>query len=154
MADGVKENTLTNVTDVNQNDSVRLIGSDNASKKALLSAVSKSVVEEYNGTSLAGSSQTIKSALDALNSNLTSKHKTISLSANASQTIMLDGNIGIIVAARDASYQVFLVNHWYASAISLHAVGNARISISKTANSKDVTITNLMDGNTSVMILS
>ena len=46
MADGVKENTLTNVTDVNQNDSVRLIGSDNASKKALLSAVSKSVVEE------------------------------------------------------------------------------------------------------------
>ena len=95
-----------------------------------------------------------RAEVDALNSNLTSKHKTISLLANASQAVTLDGNIGIIVAARYDSYQVLLVNYWSASTISLHAVGNARISISKTANSKDITITNLMDGNTSVMILS
>ena len=41
-----------------------------AEYKALVSAVAKKIVEDYAGSSLAGSNQSIKAALDGLNSNL------------------------------------------------------------------------------------
>lgn len=44
--------------------------SGTAEYKALVSAVAKKIVEDYAGSSLAGSNQSVKSALDTLNSNL------------------------------------------------------------------------------------
>lgn len=38
--------------------------------KALVSDVAKTIIESYNGSSLAGSTQSVKSALDSLNSSL------------------------------------------------------------------------------------
>ena len=43
--------------------------SGTAEYKALVSAVAKKIVEDYAGSTLAGSAQSVKSALDALNSN-------------------------------------------------------------------------------------
>ena len=45
--------------------------SGTAEYKALVSAVAKKIVEDYAGSTLAGSAQSVKSALDALNSTLT-----------------------------------------------------------------------------------
>ena len=44
--------------------------SGSAEYKALVSAVAKKIVEDYAGSSLAGSNQSIKAALDGLNSKL------------------------------------------------------------------------------------
>ena len=44
--------------------------SGTAEYKALVSAVAKKIVEDYAGSTLAGSAQSVKSALDALNSTL------------------------------------------------------------------------------------
>ena len=45
--------------------------SGSAEYKALVSAVAKKIVEDYAGSSLAGSNQSVKAALDSLNSNST-----------------------------------------------------------------------------------
>lgn len=47
--------------------------SGTAEYKALVSAVAKKIVEDYAGSTLAGSAQSVKSALDALNSTLNQK---------------------------------------------------------------------------------
>ncbi len=52
-------------------DYIRVVGSDNNAYKQLVSDVAKKIIENYTGSSLAGSSQSVKSALDALNSKLT-----------------------------------------------------------------------------------
>lgn len=44
--------------------------SGTAEYKALVSAVAKKIVEDYAGSSLAGSNQSVKAALDTLNSNM------------------------------------------------------------------------------------
>ena len=62
------ENALPSKNNIATNDLVRIIGANNASYKALVSDVAKCIVENYAGSSLAGSAQTIKAALDALNS--------------------------------------------------------------------------------------
>lgn len=54
-------------------DYIRVVGSDNASYKQLVSDVAKKIIENYTGSSLAGSSQSVKSAIDALNSTISTK---------------------------------------------------------------------------------
>lgn len=63
------EQNLGQKTSLTVNDYIRVVGSDNASYKQLVSDVAKKIIENYTGSSLAGSSQSVKSALDALNSN-------------------------------------------------------------------------------------
>ena len=67
MADQ-KVNELSTATPA-LTDYIMGIGSS-AEYKALVSAVAKKIVEDYTGSSLAGSSQSVKAALDGLNSNL------------------------------------------------------------------------------------
>lgn len=69
MADTYEQN-LGQKTTLTVSDYIRVVGSDNASYKQLVSDVAKKIIENYTGSSLAGSSQSVKSALDALNSKL------------------------------------------------------------------------------------
>ena len=63
-----KEKNLTNVTSIAAADFARLVTSAGASVKATAANLAKYVIETYNGSSVAGSSQSVKDALDSLNS--------------------------------------------------------------------------------------
>ena len=67
MAD-TYEKDLAQKSSLTVNDFIRVVGTDNVSYKQLVSDVAKKIIENYTGSSLAGSSQSVKSALDALNS--------------------------------------------------------------------------------------
>lgn len=69
MAD-VFEQNLPSKANLTTNDYIRVVGSDNNSYKQLVSDVAKKIIENYTGSSLAGSSQSVKSALDTLNSKM------------------------------------------------------------------------------------
>lgn len=60
-----KERNLPSKTTLTTSDYIRVVGSDNASYKQLVSDVAQKIIEDYTGSSLAGSSQSVKSALDA-----------------------------------------------------------------------------------------
>lgn len=86
MAD-VYEQNLPSKANLTVNDYMRVVGSDNNSYKQLVSDVAKKIIENYTGSSLAGSSQSVKSALDTLNSNSGTKIITLenaTAGANAS----------------------------------------------------------------------
>lgn len=79
MADGVKISSLTEATDAQMTDAglietaVSDTGSSTgfSSKKASLSRLAGYILNKFSGLSLAGSTQTVKSAFDSLNGNLT-----------------------------------------------------------------------------------
>ena len=59
-------------------DFLRMIGgTDSMSYKVLVSDIAKAIVEQYKGSSLAGSAQSIKTAIDSLNSNLKGKFESV-----------------------------------------------------------------------------
>ena len=93
MADTYEQN-LSQKGTLTVNDYIRVVGSDNASYKQLVSDVAKKIIENYTGSSLAGSSQSVKSALDALNSKWTvstaATTSTVSVPANYSGTATID----------------------------------------------------------------
>lgn len=65
-----KEKNLTTVTSVAAADLARVVTSAGASVKATFANVAKYIIETYNGSTVAGSAQSVKSALDSLNSNM------------------------------------------------------------------------------------
>lgn len=64
-----KEKNLTSITTVAAADFARIVTSAGASVKATAANLAKYIVETYNGSTVAGSAQSVKSALDSLNSN-------------------------------------------------------------------------------------
>ena len=66
MADTYEKN-LTQKTTLTTSDYIRVVGSDNESYKQLVSDVAKKVIETYTGSSLAGSTQSVKDAIDGVN---------------------------------------------------------------------------------------
>lgn len=66
---GVKEKALTAASSIASGDFLRMVTSAGASRKIDYSKLAKAIVEEYNGSTVAGSAQTLKAALDSLNSN-------------------------------------------------------------------------------------
>ena len=69
MAD-VYEQNLASKSTLTTTDYIRVVGSDNVSYKQLVSDVAKKIIENYTGSTLAGSAQSVKSALDSLNSKM------------------------------------------------------------------------------------
>lgn len=104
-----KERNLPSKTTLTTSDFIRVVGSDNASYKQLVSDVAKKIIEDYTGSSLAGSSQSVKSALDALNSkfgqyaiqsimsNVAATYTTIDSSDGRIVYVCLDGNLRMIL---------------------------------------------------------
>lgn len=66
----IKESALNTITALTNSDFVRMVTSAGASRKATLQNIAQHIIENYTGSSLAGSNQSVKSALDALNSTL------------------------------------------------------------------------------------
>lgn len=81
MAD-VKEQNLSSKSSLTVSDYLRVVGSDDVSYKQLVSDVAKKIIENYAGSTLAGSAQSVQSAIDALNSKLYIKTYTVNLTAN------------------------------------------------------------------------
>lgn len=84
----IKESTLSLITSIAQGDWVRAVTSAGASRRVTVANLAKQIVEGYAGSSLAGATQSVKSAIDALNSK--HKHKTTEATSNASGNIELD----------------------------------------------------------------
>ena len=76
-----KEKNLTAVTSVAAADFARVVTSAGASVKATFANVAKYIIETYNGSTVAGSAQSVKSALDSLNSKTTGSATGVSGSA-------------------------------------------------------------------------
>lgn len=67
---GVKEKALTAASSIASGDFLRMVTSAGAARKIDYSKLAKAIVEEYNGSTIAGSAQTLKAALDSLNSKM------------------------------------------------------------------------------------
>lgn len=81
---GIKESALPQKSSVATDDFVRVVGNDGSSYKQLVSDVAKAIIENYTGSSLAGSSQSVKSALNSLNSKIPTRVAYYVASATAS----------------------------------------------------------------------
>lgn len=64
----IKESALALITSVTQSDLVRAVTAAGASRRITVANLAKAIIENYTGSSLAGSSQSVKAALDSLNS--------------------------------------------------------------------------------------
>ena len=83
---GVKENTLPSKSNITASDRLRAIGSDDKSYRALVSDVAKYIVENYNGSTLAGSAQSVQAAFTELNSNINGEDFTSKVTASDGET--------------------------------------------------------------------
>lgn len=66
---GIKESALAAITTITQSDLIRAVTAAGASRRITVANLAKAIIENYTGSSLAGSSQSVKAALDSLNSN-------------------------------------------------------------------------------------
>ena len=66
MADTYEKDLAAKST-LTTSDYIRVVGSDNVSYKQLVSDVAQKVIESYTGSTLAGSAQSVQSAINALN---------------------------------------------------------------------------------------
>lgn len=82
---GIRESALSTLSALTNNDFIRMVSSAGASRKATLQAIAQHIIEQYAGSSLLGRQQSVKSALDELNSTL--KHTTVEGTSNASGNI-------------------------------------------------------------------
>lgn len=62
----IKESLLTVVNSISDSDFVRAVTSAGASRKLSVSNLAKHIVETYTGSTIAGSAQSVKSAVDAM----------------------------------------------------------------------------------------
>jgi len=81
----IKESALSAITSITQSDFIRAVTSAGASRRVTVANLAKAIIEAYTGTSLAGENQSVKAALDALNS------KT-AVSVTAGTNVVIDEN--------------------------------------------------------------
>jgi hypothetical protein len=62
----IKESALSLITSIAQGDWVRAVTSAGASRRITVANLAKAIVESYTGSSLAGSAQSVKTALDSV----------------------------------------------------------------------------------------
>lgn len=112
-----KEKNLTAVTSVAAADFLRVVTSAGASVKATAANLAKYIVETYNGSTVAGSAQSVKSALDSLNS----KTPTI---MGGSQVTITDTTYGFIDTGIDSTTHVILAAYTLLNANNVCLISN------------------------------
>ena len=90
---GIKESLLQTVTAIEQSDLVRVVTAAGGSRRIALSNLAKAIVENYTGSTLGGSSQSVKAAIDLICSNV------IADGAGAHNSIYRGKNLGTSVTA-------------------------------------------------------
>jgi hypothetical protein len=69
MANGeIYEKNLSNASGIGSGDYLRTVNSNNESEKIDYTLLAKAIIEQWAGSSLAGSAQSVKSAINTLNS--------------------------------------------------------------------------------------
>ena len=68
---GIRESALDVITSISQSEHIRAITSAGASRKITLANLAKAIVENYEGSTLAGSARSAKAAIDAIGSDVT-----------------------------------------------------------------------------------
>lgn len=65
----IRESVLNTINSIATSDFVRAVTSAGASSKVTVSNLAKAIIENYSGSTLGGSSRSVKSAIDALQAN-------------------------------------------------------------------------------------
>lgn len=68
---GIRESALDVITSISQSEHIRAITSAGASRKITLANLAKAIVENYEGSTLAGSARSAKAAIDAIGGDVT-----------------------------------------------------------------------------------
>ena len=112
----IKESALSLITSIAQGDWVRAVTSAGASRRVTVANLAKAIIESYTGSSLAGSSQSVKDAIDSLNSNFKVKWYEVSGTPNQYGSLVFPDDLESIWSQKrvtgifNASSQVTLVN--------------------------------------------
>ena len=116
-----KEKNLTSITTVAAADFARIVTSAGASVKATAANLAKYVIETYNGSSVAGSTQSVKTALDALGATKT----TIAKPSSTPSTITI-GDVWNVYITRDSRFATLQMNF---NVLSATTVDNAIVTL-------------------------
>ena len=85
----IKESALSAITSITQSDFIRAVTAAGASRRLTVANLAKAIIESYTGSSLGGANQSVKAALDALNSKFTVLEKTVTGTTNLYGAISL-----------------------------------------------------------------
>lgn len=113
----IKESALSLITSIAQGDWIRAVTSAGASRRITVANLAKAIVESYTGSSLAGSNQSVKAALDALNS----KQPTM---IGGSQVTITDTTNGFIDTGIDSTTHVILAAYTLLNANNVCFISN------------------------------
>lgn len=105
--------------------------SGTAEYKALVSAVAKKIVEDYAGSSLAGSNQSVKAALDSLNSKLV-------VPATSVYIVRFNRDHPATITPKNDRYNAYIIMGF--------AQGVGSLLLGLTVTGETVTVRNLMTG--------
>lgn len=94
---GVNINTKPTVTTIDNNDQIFISDDGVALKKISYTDLAKAIIEQYNASQLAGSTKTVQTAINALNSNITPSVITITPGENVSWLAGTPKKIGSMV---------------------------------------------------------
>lgn len=139
MANGeIYEKNLSNASGIGSGDYLRTVNSNNESEKINYTLLAKAIVEQWTGSTLAGSAQSVKSALYSLNSKTTYKSfsladyftRNTSTTSDASGRIMNFGNcvtivgqVGGVAVTSSGGVVIGSLTKYAPSAYEVHCVG-------------------------------
>ena len=136
----VRESLLNTINSIATSDFVRAVTSAGASSKVTVSNLAKAIVENYTGSTLAGSSQSVKSALDSLNSKCTVKWFEVSGTPNQYGSLVFPNDLEALWGERritgfmNVSSQVALVNVTYSGGKHYFTCWNTQTSSAITSS--------------------
>ena len=141
----IKESALSAITSITQSDFIRAVTSGGASRRVTVANLAKAIIESYTGSSLAGSSQSVKSAIDSLNS------KNIQLTWGTEVTFNCPNNHRFLMIA--GSNTVWTgVNYSDQVTFSSVVAGTGSITYTATKSGTSVTITASANTNISIIV--
>lgn len=147
MAD-VYEQNLASKSTLTTTDYIRVVGSDNVSYKQLVSDVAKKIIENYTGSTLAGSAQSVKSAVDSLNSK-TTQALTSSIASSGSglatkvgNAVTVQGSFSGITTSGKGWYDICTLPSGYAPSLQVDATGADNSASSSSDTAVHIRITN------------
>ena len=116
----IRESLLNTINSIATSDFVRAVTSAGASSKVTVSNLAKAIVENYTGSTLAGSAQSVKSAIDAIQQAVNGK-------AN-SWTFCADVSPDQTATVPDSAVEVLVMIYDSGGQYSFFASGTARVA--------------------------
>lgn len=135
MADVFEQNlpSKANLSVATNGDYLRVVGSDNNSYKQLVNDVAKKIIENYTNSSLAGANQSVKAALNSLNSKMSGITFSKTVVATETKTFTLGSNYRGVLFIHDSASQR---NGVY----MLFSTGNSNVDVKPISSASEITI--------------